>query len=646
MQKPTFKHKKHLSKQAFTLIELLIVIAIIGILFIVLVSKVDFATDKAKATGVQTDFRSFQLAFDTVAKENAGFNTFGWDEGDTNGDHVRNSYDEGDTSKDGVMDPGEVWTGRKVYTETWTGVYTLVKPGTSVLDSDAIFALESAINKNLDPKLHITISTDGTITMANGAQDPWKTEYHGVYITNAENDKKDRGALIMYSNGANQEFGSEHSIANGIVTITVPGNNKLGADDYSIVSVYTYANGYGEVKNATTGFSNNQTMLGGNSVGGNNNVPIVPGDPDTPDNPETPEDPYENIEAGLYKTGSNYTELIYSWDELLANRFINPFNGIADASAIVGDVKLPNTMTTIPDFAFNECSGLTGVIIPESVTSIGKNAFYKCTSLTSVTLPSSITILNEWVFGWCTSLESINTANIVSFGNYSLYQSAIKSIDISDDLSFVGNSVCGYTQLSFVDFSKTKLTTFGEGVFYGCKNLDTVVLPQSITSIPNDFCARSSLTNINFPSSLKTIGNYAFEHCKLSSIDLNDGLELIGVAAFNNNNLTEVDLPDTITSLGINVFDDSIKNIVLPKQLLTIQTNSMHAEVVTMYNNVKNIEANAFQTYTRKIIFIGTMNEWLNIEKADSWYSSMSMFVNGTIECLDGTLKPDGTIVE
>ena len=44
---------------AFTLIELLIVIAIIGILFIVLVSKVDFATDKAKATGVQTTFRSY-----------------------------------------------------------------------------------------------------------------------------------------------------------------------------------------------------------------------------------------------------------------------------------------------------------------------------------------------------------------------------------------------------------------------------------------------------------------------------------------------------------------------------------------------------------------------------------------------------------
>ena len=124
-------------KKAFTLIELLIVIAIIGILFIVLVSKVDFATDKAKATGVQTDFRSFQLAFDTVAKENAGFNTFGYNTGDTkradfstalagyiytneakdNGDGIRNSYDAGDINLNGVQDGTETFTGRKVYTD-------------------------------------------------------------------------------------------------------------------------------------------------------------------------------------------------------------------------------------------------------------------------------------------------------------------------------------------------------------------------------------------------------------------------------------------------------------------------------------------------------------------------------------------------
>ena len=263
--KTTFHKKK-----AFTLIELLIVIAIIGILFIVLVSKVDFATDKAKATGVQTDFRSFQLAFEQVAKENAGFNTLGWDSGDTNCDRVRNSYDVGDTNKDGVQDSGETWTGRKAYTETWTGVYTLVKPGTNVYDEEVIAKLETAINANLDPKLHITIGTDGIITMANGAQDPWNKEYHGRYLSNAGADKLDRGVIIMYSDGANGENGSADGIAGGLVNITTPGSNKDGKDDYALATVYTYANGYGEVKSITYGFSNNQ------SFGDANDVPVTP----------------------------------------------------------------------------------------------------------------------------------------------------------------------------------------------------------------------------------------------------------------------------------------------------------------------------------------------------------------------------------
>ena len=253
-------------KRAFTLIELLIVIAIIGILFIVLVSKVDFATDKAKATGVQTDFRSFQLAFETVARENAGFNTLGWDTGDTNGDGVRNSYDEGDANHDGKKDAGEVWTGRKTYAETWTGVYTLVKPGTNALDANAIFKLETAINKNLDPKLHITISTDGTITMANQAQDPWKNEYHGRYLSNAAADRLDRGAIVMYSNGANGVNGSADGIEGGLVNIITPGGNVQGKDDYAIATFYTYASGYGEVKTITHGFSNNQTINGAENV--------------------------------------------------------------------------------------------------------------------------------------------------------------------------------------------------------------------------------------------------------------------------------------------------------------------------------------------------------------------------------------------
>ena len=271
MKKDTSNYKLCFRKRAFTLIELLIVIAIIGILFIVLVSKVDFATDKAKISGVQTDFRSFSNALEMVAKENAGFNTFGWDIGDIKradfammfpgytydnaekdaGDRIRNSYDKGDKNFNGICDDGEVWIGQKVYTENWMSIYTLNNPADDSDDS-AYIALEHAINQHLDPKMHITIDPNtNKITMANGYKDPWKTQYHGVYDTNAINDGLDRGVILIYSNGANQKFGSEHVIENGILSVIVPDNNLNGQDDLVTATYYTFANGFGEVKTKT-----------------------------------------------------------------------------------------------------------------------------------------------------------------------------------------------------------------------------------------------------------------------------------------------------------------------------------------------------------------------------------------------------------
>ena len=68
----TRETKISVTKPGFTLVEILIVVAVIGILFVTLVPRIDFAGDKARETGVKTNFRSFELAAEQLLRENAG----------------------------------------------------------------------------------------------------------------------------------------------------------------------------------------------------------------------------------------------------------------------------------------------------------------------------------------------------------------------------------------------------------------------------------------------------------------------------------------------------------------------------------------------------------------------------------------------
>ena len=61
----------------------------------------------------------------------------------------------------------------------------------------------------------------------------------------------------------------------------------------------------------------------------------------------------------------------------------------------------------IEDFAFEDCSSLTSVIIPYTVTSIGKAAFANCSSLKSITIPIGVTSIDFHAFVGCTSLNTV-----------------------------------------------------------------------------------------------------------------------------------------------------------------------------------------------------------------------------------------------
>jgi hypothetical protein len=84
-----------------------------------------------------------------------------------------------------------------------------------------------------------------------------------------------------------------------------------------------------------------------------------------------------------------------------------------------GGFTILDSVTSIGDYAFAGCYGLTSATIPNSVMSIGSNAFYYCTGLTSVTIPASVTGIGRSAFLYCRDLtKAYFLGNAPSMGSY------------------------------------------------------------------------------------------------------------------------------------------------------------------------------------------------------------------------------------
>ena len=203
-------------------------------------------------------------------------------------------------------------------------------------------------------------------------------------------------------------------------------------------------------------------------------------------------------------------------------------------------ITIPNSVTTIGNSAFYGCSGLTSITIPDSVTGIGNTAFYGCSGLTSITIPKNVTTIGGYVFQNCTGLTSVTFeggSQLTSIGNYAFYGcSGLTSITIP-------NSV----------------TTIGGYAFYGCSGLTSITIPDSVTGIGNTaFYGCSGLTSITIPKNVTTIGGYVFYGCSsLISIIFEDGSQLtsIGSDAFHGcSGLTSITIPNGVTSIDYSAF--------------------------------------------------------------------------------------------
>ena len=211
-----------------------------------------------------------------------------------------------------------------------------------------------------------------------------------------------------------------------------------------------------------------------------------------------------------------------------------------------GSVTIPATVTyngtvysvtTIGDFAFSGCSGLTGITIPNSVTSIGSSAFYGCSGLTSVSIPNSVTSIGSSAFMDCSGLTSISIPESVTIIGYVALSgcSGLTSISVeSGNPNYDSRNNCNAiietaTNTLIAGCMNTTIpnsvTTIGSCAFCGCNGMTSIAIPESVTVIGGSaFYCCSGLTSVTIPNSVTTIGGSAFSYCRgLASIIVENG---------------------------------------------------------------------------------------------------------------------------
>ncbi len=145
--------------------------------------------------------------------------------------------------------------------------------------------------------------------------------------------------------------------------------------------------------------------------------------------------------------------------------------------------------------------------IDYSVTSIGDYAFYMCKGMTSITIPNTVTSMGKSAFHGCNGLKRVNISDCESWCKINFSGFTSNPLNFSQRLYIDGEEVVDLV----IPGSVTSIPAYA---FIGCANLASVTIGKGVTSIGEGaFLYCNSLKSVTIPASVTSIGEWAFLYC-------------------------------------------------------------------------------------------------------------------------------------
>ncbi|MDD4840225.1 MAG: leucine-rich repeat domain-containing protein [Clostridia bacterium] len=167
----------------------------------------------------------------------------------------------------------------------------------------------------------------------------------------------------------------------------------------------------------------------------------------------------------------------------------------------VGEVVLPTGISSIPEYAFNNCEKITSITIPDSVTTIEAVAFRGCASLSEIIVDANSK--------YYTMIHGV-------LYNKNKTELIVASQTISGEL-VLPNEVKTISAYAFENCNTlssiilpSSLTSIGEMAFYNCNNLVSTTIPRYLSIGYSAFSFCGKLQNVYYYGLNETRWNQLF----------------------------------------------------------------------------------------------------------------------------------------